>query len=423
MSAALALRRGGFDGAIAIVDSDPREPYERPPLSKTLLSNHASLLKPIVDPATYREEGIDLLGGLGVCGLDSGAHRVLLDDGTALDADRVLLATGVAARDLNLVSGPRPNVLRLRTADDAGALATWLARGGPLVIVGGGFIGLELAAEARRAGIDTTVVEMAPLPLYGPAGPAIGQLVRELHEANGVRFHLSTTVAAMNSTHTSREVHEVVLNDGTRLPAAVVVVGVGVIPRDELARSAGVATDGGIVVDEYGRTENPWLWAAGDVASQPHPHLQTRGRIEHWDVALRHGEAVGLSMAGQLTALDAPPYFWSDQYDQTLQSFGRSRPGDTFVLRRDATPARFLGFWLRDSQVAAVMGLDCPREVRAGKQLIESGVTITANELADPDTDLRAISRRGALAKPRTEISQGISGQPADRHAGSPRST
>jgi 3-phenylpropionate/trans-cinnamate dioxygenase ferredoxin reductase component len=399
VSAALALRRGGFDGAITVVDGDPREPYERPPLSKSLLSAPGTMLKPIVPASAYRDAGIELGLGRRVRELDPAAHRVLLDDGAALEAGQVLLATGVAARDLDLPGGPRPNVLRLRDADDADVLAARLARGGPLVIIGGGFIGLELAAEARGVGLDVTVVELAPLPLFGPAGPVIGQLVRELHEANGVRFHLGASVATMNGAGPAGEVDEVVLQDGTRLPAAVVVVGVGVVPRDGLARAAGVPTDGGIIVDQHGRTDNPWLWAAGDVAVQPHPHLERPGRIEHWDVALRHGEAVGLSLAGQPTALKAPPYAWSDQYHLTLQSFGRSWPGDAFVLRRGATPAKFVGFWLRGSgRVAAVMGLASPHEVRAGKRLIESAAAVTADELADPATDLRKLSRRIAPA-------------------------
>lgn len=393
VSAAFALRKSGFSGRVCLIDADPREPYERPPLSKTLLNRTGEMIRPIAPASDYADAGIELLLGRTVCELLPDRHQVVLDDGTTVDAWRVVLATGVAARPLCAPGAALDNVLYLRDAADAQALASRLAARGPLVVVGGGFIGLELAAEARAAGIDTTVVELGPVPLLGPAGRAIGQLVRELHEANGVRFHVGAQVSRIAGSSTAEEV---VLGDGTRLPTSVIVAGVGVVPRQELAEMAGIATDGGVVVDKYGRSSNPWIWAAGDIAVQPHPHLDRPGRIEHWDSALRHGEAVGQSIAGQPTAFASVPFAWSDQYGITLQSFGRRCSHHELVLRADAVPNRFIGFWLHDGRIAAVMGLDMPREVRAARQLIERGCPVTANELADPGTDLRTLSKRAA---------------------------
>lgn len=155
---------------------------------------------------------------------------------------------------------------------------------------------------------------------------------------------------------------------------------------------------GGVIVNAYGQSSNPWIWAAGDIAVQPHPHLARPGRIEHWDTAMRHGEAVGYSVAGQLTAFTSAPYAWSDQYGITLQSFGRRGSDDELVLRADAGPKRFIGYWLRSGRVTTVMGVDMAREVRAARRLIDSRVPVTAQELKDPETDLRVLARRGTAA-------------------------
>lgn len=398
VSAAFAMRRAGFTGTITVVGAEPHEPYERPPLSKSLLSGGTTGLKSIFPAQHYVDDEIDLVLGVGARGLDTRRRTVELTDGQLLPADHVVLATGVRARRLPIPGADLGGVVVLRDAADADTVASRLATGGPLVVIGGGFIGLELAAAARDRGLDVTVVEQAALPLLAVAGAPIAALVSRLHEDHGVRFALGTTVQALVGT---TEVEAAILADGTRLPAATVVVGVGVVPRQELAEAAGIEVDRwGVVVDRFGTTTNPWVSAAGDVASQPHPALEFRGRIEHWDVALRHGAAVGASAVGVPTGFDALPYAWSDQFGLTFQMFGRPRVTDEFVLRDGATERRFVGCWLREGRVGAVMGLDAARDVAAARRLIESGLHVPPALLRDPGVDLRRVPKQLTAGQP-----------------------
>ncbi|MFJ4633825.1 NAD(P)/FAD-dependent oxidoreductase [Streptomyces sp. NPDC088847] len=393
VSAAMAMRQSGFDGAVTVVDAEPLLPYEKPPLSKEADPEQAVRL--ILPEEHYQEHGIDLVIGLRVHRLDDERRRVVLAGGGELAADRVLLTTGVSARRLGTPGEELDHVHTLRTAADAQRIFADLHRGGPLVVVGGGFIGLEAAAVARTMDIDVTIVEATELPLLGALGPAAAGLMIRLHRNNGVRVISSLTVERYAGYGV---VEEVVLTDGQRLPAATVVVGVGVAPNDQLAAAAGATVQGGIVVDEYGRTDHPWLWAAGDVASQVHPRTGVRERIEHWDVAMRHGAAVGASMVGRPTINDAAPYFWSEQYGKSLQMFGRVHRTDQVVLREGATPERFVAFWLREDRLAAVAGLDEPKAVRSAKAILDTNSVVSPAVLTDPSTDLRALARQ--LAHP-----------------------
>ena len=388
VSAAVSMRQNGFDGVITVIDADPMLPYERPPLSKVPDAEQA--VRPIFPTEHYAEHRIDLLLGARVRRLDDVRHRVVLDGGGDLPADRVLLTTGVACRRLGIPGEGLTNVHTLRTAVDARHIFASLERGGPLVVVGGGFIGLEAAAVARTSGIDVTVVEAGDLPLLGPLGTPAARLMTELHQEHGVRVITGRTVQCFTGLEA---VEEVVLTGGQRLPAATVIVGVGVVANDRLAHETGATCQGGVVVDEHGRTDHPWLWAAGDVANRIHPRVGRRERIEHWDVAMRHGAAVGASMAGRPTVDSAAPYFWSDQYGKSLQMFGRACREDRVVLRDGATSERFLAFWLRRDRLVAVAGLDETKTLRGARAILDSGAPVSADVLADPSTDLRALSR------------------------------
>ncbi len=385
ISAAVALRSQGHEGRITVIDRDPNPPYERPPLSK--LADR--MLRPIVDPGRLDDLDIDLRTGIHVSSADASTRTLHLDGRETVSVDNLLLSTGVTARRLAVAGADLRHILVLRDAADANLLADRLAVGGPLVIVGAGFIGLELAALARENGLDVTVVEVGPRPLHG-LHQLIGQKALELHTDRGVRFAFGRTVQRFDG---DAVVEEVVLDDGTRLPAATVVVGVGVEPRTELAAALGVEIDAhGIVVDAFGRTNVPWIYAAGDVASQPHPHLTSGpARIEHWDVALKHGSAVGATMAGQPTAFTEAPYVWSDQFGLTFQMLGRPLPSDELILRRNATPKSYLGFWVRDEVLVAVCGLDRPREIGAARRLLEHRVGAHREALADDAQELRVL--------------------------------
>lgn len=395
VSAAMAMRDHGHAGRITIVEAGSIHPYERPPLSKALLT----MVEPkFIHPAeTYRERDIELVLGRRAVAIDPDAQTVTLDDGSVLSADSLLLATGVSARRLHVPGVGLANVLTLRDVDDARAVAKRMRGTGPIVIVGGGFIGLEAAAVARELDRDVTVIEALPVPLLPALGGALALLLKALHDDRGVHMVTGQSITAFRGTGA---VDAVELADGTVLPASTVLVGIGVVPNDLIAASAGIECAGGIVVDEHGRTNHPWVWAAGDVTSQETTFTDGRERIEHWDVAMRHGVAVGASMAGVLTSNDEVPYFWSDHYGLTLQVYGRPTAAyDTFVLRRGARPERFLAFWLRDGCLIAAAGMDQARELRSAKALIEAKTSVNEAALEDPDVSLRALLR---AARPAT---------------------
>jgi 3-phenylpropionate/trans-cinnamate dioxygenase ferredoxin reductase component len=397
LAAAGALRLTGFSGDLTVVDRDRHSPYERPPLSKRLVPGTTPSLTPLVEAQKLRELDVELIRGTGVRGLDLVGHRVELADGQRLKSDAVLLATGARPRMLPVPGAQLEGVLALRDAADAWELNAHLAAGGPLVVIGAGFIGLELASAARVAGVGVTVVEKTAAPLAGTLGSQLSEWLLSLHREHGVEVLLGADVEAFIGR---RHVEEVVLTDGRRLPAGTVLVGVGVESEVDLARRAGLRCADGIVVDGYGRTSDPWVFAAGDVACQPHPHLAVPGRIEHWDSAQRHGAAVGATMAGRPTVHSEVPYFWSEQYGGLLQSYGRHRPGDDLVIRGAISSDRTVAVWLRSGAPVAAVGFGAAREIRAIKTLIEAGAPVGVSAIADPMTDLRQLSNRMLTSAP-----------------------
>ncbi|XVV15126.1 NAD(P)/FAD-dependent oxidoreductase [Actinoplanes sp. CA-131856] len=388
VAAALAMRAHGFDGRITLVDAGGEEPYERPPLSKTFAD--LDVVRPIIDRGAYADNDITLRLSTRVAGLDVDRRRVVLGDGEQLEADKVLLATGVRARRLGIAGENLRHVLVLRDLADARAVGARLAAGGPWVIVGGGFIGLEAAAVARSRGIEVTVVEAMAIPLLGVLGPSLAADVQRMHEERGVRFLTGRTAARFAG---AGQVEQVVLDDGTVLPAATVLVGCGVEPEDDLARRAGVHCDGGVVADEHGRTSVPWIWSAGDVASVSGPFTRRRQRIEHWDVAQRQGAVAGADMTGAEALNGHAPYFWSDQYGRRLQMYGRPSPGDRLVIRPGDQGGNQLAMWVQGSRLTAAFAIDRPKDLRATKPLIESGRPVTVAALTDPAISLRSLAR------------------------------
>ena len=391
VSAAMASRGVGFTGEVVVVGAERHPPYERPPLSKQLIDvdDVASALRPIVPEEQLRSNQVELRLGLRARAIDPSAGTVLLDDGEALPADRVLLATGASPRRLQIPGSDLEGVCYLRTADDAGALGRRLRSQAPVVVVGAGFIGLEVAAVARELGREVTVVEALRLPLLRAVGPVLGSVFAAVHREHGVRLLLDSGVRAVRGAGV---VEAVELADGRTIPAATVVVGVGVRPQSGLAEEAGVVVDDGVIVDRHGRTSRPWLLAAGDVASRPHLHCPApRVRIEHWNNALYQGAAAGRTMAGLPSTDDAIPYFWSDQYDVKLQMFGWPEPSDDVVTRGDPASRSATFLWLRDGRPVAAAGMNRPREVRAARGLIEQRARVEPRRLADESVDLRRL--------------------------------
>lgn len=388
VSAAQALRSHGYAGRIALIDADPRLPYERPPLSKT---DATTALIPILAERDYVSLDIDLLLGVAVTALDRTAGAITVSNGASISTDAVLVSTGVRARRLQVAGSELANILTLRDAEDASQVHARLAAGGPLVIVGGGFIGLELAAVARSHGIDVTVVEREPVPLAHAIGGELAAWLTHHHRAHGVRFSTGTTVREFGGV--DGEVQSVTLSDGTTLDAATVVVGVGVEPATQLAESARIHCDAGIVVDRGCRTSAENVFAAGDIASRPRQRGLGRRRIEHWDSAVRHGATAAASMLGLRTADEPTPYFWSDQYDLMVQMFGQREAGDTYVSR-PLTENTALGFWLHGGLLQSAVGVGASKDLRAARTLIENRIPVTAEQLADPAVNLRSLAKK-----------------------------
>ncbi|MGY1782953.1 NAD(P)/FAD-dependent oxidoreductase [Geodermatophilus sp. SYSU D01036] len=359
LSAARALRDQGYEGRVVVVGDEPHAPYDRPPLSKEFLAGAASLED--VALGTPDDEGLDLEWRLGTraVGLDRAGRSVLLDDGGEVRADGVVLATGARARRLR-GSERLAGVHVLRSLDDAIALREDLAAGGRLVVIGAGFIGAEVASTARTLGLEVTVVEALPVPLAGPLGAEMGAVCAGLHADHGTRLLAGTGVAGLVG---SGRVEAVELTDGTRLPADVVVVGIGAVPNTEWLAGSGVALGDGVLTDPRGATDTPGVVAVGDCAAAWSPAAARHVRTEHWTSALEQPATAVATLLGTATPAPAPvPYFWSDQYGTRIQFAGSRREGDVArVLEGSCADRCFLVVYEREGHPVAVLGMDQPR--------------------------------------------------------------
>ncbi|MHA3701112.1 NAD(P)/FAD-dependent oxidoreductase [Jatrophihabitans sp. YIM 134969] len=391
LRAAEALRVRGFDGRLVLVGEEPHAPYERPPLSKAVLHGHADAAS-VVLRNDWAEIDVELVTGDAVVEVSASDRQLTLASGRRLRADEVLLATGGRPARLPVPGADLEGVSTLRDLDEALHLAAQLADGCRLVVVGGGFIGLEVAASARQLGCDVTVVEAASIPLARGLGPEWGGFVAEHHLRHGVRIGTGVGVRAIHGVH--GRVRTVELDDGTVLPADVVVVGVGMQPRVELAERLGLEVDGGIVVDAAARTSNPHVFAAGDVTVQPSWDGTRMVRYESYQNAQDQADVAAASMLGDPTPARQVPWFWSDQFDLNVQTAGELGGPDEVVLRGDRDDASFAAFHLCAGRVVGVFAVNRGRDVRAGMALIDARMPVDAGVLADESVDLRKLARR-----------------------------
>jgi len=370
-----ALRAEGFDGRLVLFGAEPHRPYERPPLSKGYLLGKAERDSVFVHPAGwYAEHDVDLRLDTAVAGLDRHAHELINGHGDPLHYDRLLLATGAAPRRLAVPGADLAGVRYLRSLDDSDALRAAFRPGAAVVVIGAGWIGLETAAAARAAGAAVTVLESAPLPLLRVLGPRVATVFADLHRENGVDLRLGVTVAAIRPAEGDPDaVGSVELGDGTVLDADVVVVGVGVTPNVELARSAGLDVEDGILVDAGLRTSDPHIVAAGDVANAEHPVLGRRIRVEHWANALNQPAVAARTMLGAEAAYDRLPYFFTDQYDLGMEYLGYAGADDDVVIRGDLGAREFVALWVRDGRVVAGMNVNVWDVTDRIRELILSG--------------------------------------------------
>jgi len=393
--AAQTLRDEGFDGDVVLLGEEPERPYERPPLSKGLLLGTADRETVFVHEAGwYAEHDVDLRTGVGVAAIDRAARQVELADGQRIRYDALLLATGSTPRPLDVPGSYLDGVQQLRTLADSDRIAAALVDGAHLVVVGAGWIGLEVAAAARQRGAAVTVLDRSRLPLLRVLGPDIAPVFADLHRDNGVTFRHG---AAVREFRGDGQVSSVLLHDGTELPADAVVVGVGVHPNVGLAETAGLAVDNGVVVDQSLRTSDPRIYAAGDIANAYHPLYSTHLRVEHWATALHSGPAAARSMLGVRVVYDRLPYFYTDQYDLGMEYTGHAPPGgyDTVVVRGDLAKREFIAFWTADRRVVAGMNVNVWDVTDDIKAIILSKAAVDPAKLADPEVPLSELAAQG----------------------------
>jgi 3-phenylpropionate/trans-cinnamate dioxygenase ferredoxin reductase subunit len=381
--AAETLREEGFDGRVVLIGAEPERPYERPPLSKEYLRGEAEREAAYVHPAVYYDEhDIELRVETVVDALDLGARELVLDGGERMAFTKLLLATGAEPRRLPGVEGVR----YLRDFRDSDALRAVLDQGGRLAVIGGGWIGSEVAASARQKGLEVTLIEQAEAPLEGVLGRELGEIYATIHRDHGVEVLTGASVEAL-------EGGRVALAGGRAVECDHIVVGIGVAPRTELAEAAGLDVENGILVDERLSASADGVFAAGDVANARHPLLKTRLRVEHWHNALEQGPAAARSMLGGGDAYDRIPYFFSDQYDVGMEYAGHATEWDEVVFRGDVDAREFVAFWLKDGRVLAGMNVnvwDVTDDIQA---LIRGGAPVDPARLRDPDVELASLAR------------------------------
>jgi 3-phenylpropionate/trans-cinnamate dioxygenase ferredoxin reductase subunit len=388
--AAEGLREEGFEGELVLLGAEGELPYERPPLSKGYLRGEEAKEAAQVHPADYyREAGIDLRTDASVASIDAGARRVVLEAGGEIGFDRLLLATGATPRELPLPGIDLAGVHQLRSIRQADALARELRPGARLAIVGGGWIGAEVAASARQRGAEVDVLERGSVMLGSVLGERLGSLFEDLHGANGVRVHPRTAVEGFEG---DGRVERVRLAGGETIDCDLALVAVGAVPATGLAEAAGIEVADGILVDERLATSAPGVFAAGDVANAWRPFYGRRLRVEHWANALHQGPAAALNMLGRPMAYAELPYFFSDQYDVGMEYSGFAPAWDRVVFRGDPSGREFIAFWLAGDRVLAGMNLNVWDVNETIQRIIRRGSAIDIDRLADLDVPLEALA-------------------------------
>jgi 3-phenylpropionate/trans-cinnamate dioxygenase ferredoxin reductase component len=384
------VRDAGFDGALTLITEEPERPYERPPLSKGVLIGEQPVAEVYVhEPDFYRDHDIDVVVDDAAVEVDRGAARVTTASGRRLAFDRLLLATGARPRTLPLGDGDLDGITTLRTLADSRRLSDELSRAEHVTVVGAGWIGCEVAAAARTRGVAVSMVDPLSVPLERVLGREVGAIFGQLHADHGVDLRLGVGVSGASG---GDRVEQVRLTDGTTIDTDLVVVGIGVVPRTELAEMAGLDVADGIVVDETLASSDPRILAAGDVAETWHPVFERHVRVEHWANALNQGTTAGRNLLGAAQVYDRLPYFYTDQYDLGMEYVGDAPDWDRVVLRGDPSTREFLAFWLRDRRVVAAMNVNIWDVTDGFKALITSQRQVEPAVLADPAGRLQAVA-------------------------------
>lgn len=386
-SVAAFLRQYGHEGPIVLAGEEDAPPYQRPPLSKAWLKGEADLEALLLRPLSfYAEQNIDFRASMVAVAVDPDAKTVVFDDGSSETYDILVLATGSMARKLPVPGGDHPDLLELRTMKDAERLKAVLGPGKRLAVVGGGYVGLEAAASARALGAEAVVIERAPRVLARVASDTLSAFFAAQHRAHGVEILTNAEVVAV-----ARD--GVTLADGSVVSADAVLVGVGALACDALARSAGLTCDDGVVVDAEARTSDPAIFAIGDMTRRPIPvHGGVHHRLESVPNALEQAKQAAAAIVGRAGPTPEVPWFWSDQYDVKLQIAGLPFDADRQVVRGDPTASGFAVFHLNGDRIVCVEAVNAPPEFMAGKQLIAKATPVDVDKLADPAVSMKAVA-------------------------------
>jgi 3-phenylpropionate/trans-cinnamate dioxygenase ferredoxin reductase subunit len=411
---AFSLRQHGHTGPVRLVGQEPAFPYQRPPLSKAYLSGQVDLDGLLARPvAAYAQARIDVSTGLRAEAIDRDRQQVRLSDGSTAAYDKLVLATGGQARRLQcpgLVAGAQlhnlqnlqnlQNLHHLRTVADVNHIRRQFHPGARLVLVGGGYIGLEVAAVARKQGLQVTVLEALSRVLARVTAPAVSAFYEGVHREAGVDIRTDTGVAALETDPSGDAVSAVLCSDGTRLPVDLVVVGIGLVPGTELAEAAGLAVDNGVLVDPFAVTSDPDVLAIGDCARYPSRLYGRLLRIESVPNALEHARTAAATLCGQARPHDPVPWFWSDQYDLKLQMVGLSEGHDRVVLRGDPAQRSFTAFYLREGRLIAADAVNRPQEFMLSKRLVAQGAQLDPDALAHDALPLKSVIASATPSSP-----------------------
>jgi len=381
------LRREGFEGRLVLIGDEPHLPYQRPPLSKQFLAGEMAAERlPFRHQAFYDEHRVELKLGLPALSIDPGARRVTLADEQALFYDRLLLSTGARSRPLTCPGAHLPGIHYLRAIADVDAIRLGLRPGARVVIIGGGYIGLEAAATARKLGCAVTVLEMADRVMNRVVASSVSEYFEHEHRTQGVKIICNTRVVRLEG---ARSVERVVCADGSSFEADLLIAGIGAVPETQLAAQAGLACDNGIVVDSHCRTSDPAIYAAGDCTNHPSARFGMRVRLESVDNAFEQGKSAALNMQGRSTPHDRVPWFWSDQFDNKLLIVGLSQGFDQQVLRGDPATRAFTVCYLKGGELIAVEAVNHSKDYMAGRKLIAERARPDVDKLADPQIPLK----------------------------------
>lgn len=382
----MSLKRNEFTGSIKVIGEEDHLPYQRPPLSKDfLLEEYKPERVSLKKKEFYEENGVDLILGKRAESIDTILKEITLSDENKIRYDQLIIATGSRVRKLNVPGSDKKGIYYLRDLDDANALKQRLKKNKKMVIVGAGYIGLEVASVAASLGVEVTVIEMANRVMNRTVDPMISSYYQKLHESHGVKIHLDNGLKAFEGDDS---VNAVLCSDGLMLEAELVVIGAGVLPNQEIAIEAGLECNNGIMVNEFGETSTAHVYACGDCTNHPNKGLNTRLRLESVHNAMEQSKTVANTIMGNKEPYDQVPWFWSDQYDHKLQLVGISGDHDEVVMRGLESEQKFLLFYLKNSELIAVNAINSSKEFLICRKLVANKVKISSDVIKDQSVNL-----------------------------------